>query len=71
MFAKKIKTTIGSDRRIILYVPDIPLGEVEIIIIGEQRQDIQHDEILTQLPRRKLGKISGTLRREEFYTDAR
>jgi len=35
MFAKKMKATIGSDRRIILYVPNIPLGEVEIIIITQ------------------------------------
>ena len=66
---KHIKTQIGKDNRITLYFPDIPPGEVEIIIIKQDEAPNKKD--ISMLPRHKLGKVLTSLSREDIYTDAR
>jgi hypothetical protein len=71
MLAKKLKARIGDNKTIVLHVPDMPEGEVEIIILKKENQLIPVDELLAQAPKRRVGKILGTLRREDIYTDVR
>ena len=71
MLAKRLKARIREDKTLILHVPDMPHGEVEIIILKKEERFIPIDEFLSQVPRHRVGKILSTLRREDIYTDAR
>jgi len=46
-------------------------GEIEVIILQGEGQALEGIERATDLPRHRLGKIIGTLKREEIYGDAR
>jgi len=71
MLAKRIKTTIGKDRTLNLHVPDLPQGEVEVIILSDEKQTVPLDKILSLMPKHKAGKISGTMKRLDIYSDER
>ena len=71
MLAKRLKARIREDKTLILHVPDMPKGEVEIIILKKEERSVPIDEFLSQVPRHRVGKILSTLRREDIYTDAR
>ena len=71
MLAKKLKVKIGQDKRIILDVSDIPQGEVDIIILKKRERVIPSGEILSGIPKHRVGKILSALGREEIYADAR
>ena len=71
MLPKKLKVKIGKDKRIILDVSDIPQGEVDIIILKKKERVIPRGEILSGIPKHRVGKILSTLGREEIYADAR
>ncbi|MDY6854710.1 MAG: hypothetical protein SWO11_08365 [Thermodesulfobacteriota bacterium] len=71
MLAKKLKARIGDNKTIVLHVPDMPEGEVEIIILKKENRLIPVDELLAQAPKHRVGKILSTLCREDIYTDAR
>lgn len=71
MLAKKLKAIIDKDQRLILRVPDIPPGEVEVIILKDQSKPLPVNEVLSRIPKHKMGKILSTLRREDIYTNAR
>jgi hypothetical protein len=71
MLAKKIKGNIGEDKMLILHVPDLSPGEVEVIILKEERKAVEGKDILASLPRHRVGKIATGLSREDIYSDAR
>jgi hypothetical protein len=71
MLAKKLRTTIGQDKKIVLHVPDMAQGEVEVIILQKEKRTFPEDENMAGIPRHRVGSISGTLRREEIYGSAR
>ena len=71
MLAKRLKARIGKDRTLILHVPDILQGEVEVIILQEDERVVSSDEMIKQIPKHRVGKISASLRREDIYNDAR
>jgi len=71
MLAKRLKARIREDKTLILHVPGMPQGEVEIIILKKEERFVPIDEFLSQVPRHRVGKILSTLRREDIYTDAR
>jgi len=67
---KKIKTHVGKDRTLHLDIPNMPTGDVEVIVLkseGAQRKK----KLETALPRHRMGKILTSLRREDIYEDAR
>lgn len=67
---KRIKKHIENDGKLALDISGIPPGDVEIIIL-KMNKDMQKNDILSLIPRRKVGKILTTMRREEIYADAR
>ena len=71
MLAKRIKAKIGEDKTLVLYIPDMSQGEVEVIILKKEKKSVPIDKILSQVPKHRAGKILSTLRREDLYTDAR
>jgi len=71
MLVKKFKIKIGDDKKIIIHVPDIPAGEAELIILKEDECYMTSNEILSQIPRHRAGKVLNALRREDIYTNAR
>ena len=71
MLAKKLRKVIGKDKKITLDVSDMALGEVEVIILQKQEPVVRATQEPIELPRHRLGKISGTLERGEIYGDAR
>jgi len=71
MLAKRLRKVIGKDKKITLDLSDMAPGEVEVIILQSEREALEGIEKVKDLPRHRLGKISGTLRREEIYGDAR
>jgi len=42
-------------------------GEVEVVISRKEGKNVLKDDILLQMPRHRLGKITGTIRREDIY----
>ncbi|MGB9683210.1 MAG: hypothetical protein ACPL1I_09550 [bacterium] len=68
---KKLKVKIGEDRVLNVSIPKMSPGEVEVIILKKEKFIHSIDEILSQLPVRELGMITGTLRREEIYNNGR
>lgn len=71
MLAKKLRAKIGEDKKLLIHVPDIPPGEVEVIILRKEEGRITRNEILSKVPRHRVGKILKSLRREDIYTGAR
>jgi hypothetical protein len=71
MLAKKLRAKIGEDKKLLIHVPDIPPGEVEVIILKKEEVSITRNEILSKVPRHRAGKILTSLRREDIYTSAR
>jgi len=71
MLAKRLKARIREDKTLILHVPDMPEGEVEIIILKKEERSVPIDDFLSQLPKHRVGKVLSTLRREDIYTDGR
>ena len=71
MITKKLKKRIGKDKTIVIHVPDLPEGEVEILIMKKDDTIPMTDEVLLRLPKHRVGKVLGSLRREEIYNDAR
>jgi hypothetical protein len=71
MLARKLKTKIGEDRMLVVHIPDIPPGEVEIIILKEDERADRVCDPVALIPRRRVGKITSKLRREDIYSDAR
>ena len=71
MLAKRIKAKIGKDKILNLHVPDLPQGEVEIIILSDEKLSVSVDKMLALMPRHRAGKIKGSLKREDFYSDER
>lgn len=68
MLAKKIKTCIGEDKKLVLYLPDIPNGDIEVIILQEDKNKSTHS-MITNLPLHKMGKQLQPLDRENIYKD--
>lgn len=68
---KKMIKRIGKDKTIVLNIPDLPEGEVEIIILRKKDKILHTEKILSLLPRHHAGDVLGSLRREEIYSDAR
>ena len=71
MLAKRLKARVGKDGTLVLHVPDVPQGEVEIIILQEDDRIVSNNQIVYQIPKHRVGKISTPLRREDIYNDAR
>jgi len=71
MLARKMRTKIGEDRMLVIHMPDIPPGEVEIIVLREDERTADVCDPLAAIPRRRVGKIMNKLRREDIYSDAR
>ena len=71
MLEKRLKARIGKDRTLILHVPDLLQGEVEVIILQEDERVVSSDEMIKQIPKHRVGKNSASLRREDIYNDAR
>ena len=71
MLATRLKARIGENKTLVLHLPNIPPGDVEVIILKEEERFVSVDEILSLVPKRRVGKILSTLRREDIYTDAR
>lgn len=71
MLAKRIKTKIGKDKTLNLHLPDLPQGEVEIIILSDEKPSVSVDKMLALMPKHRAGKIEGALRREDIYSDER
>ncbi len=71
MLAKKLKLRIGEDKKIQIYVTDMPSGEVEIIILRKEKGWTTRKEILSKIPMYKAGKILKSLGREDIYTSTR
>lgn len=72
--AIKLKGRIQPDRQIELpeLPPELPEGEVELILLYERKQVSETDALLTPLswPVLDGGRyLGGTLRREELYDD--
>jgi len=71
MLTKKLRKVIGKDKKITLDLSDMASGEVEIIVLQKEGRVVGAAQEVMDLPRHRLGKISGTLEREEIYGDAR
>jgi len=71
MITKKLKKRIGKDKTIVIHVPDLPEGEVEILILKKKNTISLADEVLLRLPKHRVGKVLGSLRREDIYNYAR
>ena len=71
MLAKKLKARIGEDKTLTLHLPDMPQGEVEVIILKTDKGFVPNKEILSRMPKHNLGKVLSSLRREDIYTNAR
>jgi len=71
MLVRRLKAKIGEDGVLILSIPEMTPGEVEVIILKKEKPSLSIDEILSQLPEHKVGKILGSLRREEIYNNGR
>jgi hypothetical protein len=71
MIAKKLKAKIDKKRNLVLHLSDIAPGEVEVIILQEERSITSYKDLLLKIPKHKTGKIQGTLSRKEIYSDAR
>lgn len=72
--AIKLKGKIQPDRRLEIpsLPPDLPEGEVELILLYERKQASETDALLSPLswPVLDGGQyLGGTLRREELYDD--
>lgn len=70
MLAKKMKATIKKDRKLTIHVPDLPPGEVEIIILREEEK-IKGTNGIKLIPRHHAGKIYSSLKRDDIYGGAR
>ncbi len=57
MLARKMRTKIGEDRMLVIHMPDIPPGEVEIIVLREDERTTDVCDPLAQIPKRRVGKI--------------
>ncbi len=68
MLAKKIKVKVDEEKKIVIHVPDMPIGEVEVIILREEKKGGKKK---IKLPSHKVGKILKPLTRDKIYTDAR
>lgn len=62
---------IRFQETLILHVPDLPPGDVEVILLREEGECVPIDEALSHMPRHQVGKILSGLRREDIYNDAR
>lgn len=78
MLAKKIKGKIDKDNTLTIYVPDMPPGEVEIIILTEKTKPVpklyrkeMEKSLIKLIPKHRVGRISSDLSRENIYNDAR
>lgn len=74
--AIKLKGRIQPDRRLEIpsLPPELPEGEVELILLYERKQARETDALLSPLswPVLNGGRyLGGTLRREELYDDGR
>lgn len=54
MLAKKLKAKIGEDKKLLIHIPDLPHGEVEVIILRKEEGRITRNEILS-----KGGRVRG------------
>ena len=70
MIATKIKAKIEKNRKVTISVPDIPPGDVEIIILREEKI-IHGTNRLALIPRHRVGQIYTNLARNTIYKDAR
>ena len=72
MLATRLKARIGENKTLVLHLPNIPSGDVEVIILKEEEDRfVPIEQILSLVPKRRVGKILSTLRKEDIYTDAR
>ncbi len=71
MLARRIKGKIREDKMLILHVPDLSPGEVEVIILKEEQRISELKDLLISMPKHRVGKIRNRLRREDIYSDAR
>jgi hypothetical protein len=71
MLAKKIRAKIDEDKTLTLHLPDMPQGEVEVIILKKEDGSVPIKEILLRMPKHRVGKVLSSLRREDIYTNAR
>ena len=71
MLAKKIRARIDEDKTLTLYLPDMPQGEVEVIILKKEDGSVPIKEIPLRMPKHHVGKVLSSLRREDIYTNAR
>lgn len=71
MLATKLKAKIGEDKMLVLHLPDITPGDVEVIILKEEQRATDLTDLLASIPKRKVGKTRNKLSREDIYSDAR
>ena len=71
MLAKKLRARIGEDKKLTLHLPDLPQGEVEVIILKTETGSIPAKEIFSKIPKHRVGNILIPLRRENIYANAR
>lgn len=71
MLAKKIRARIDEDKTLTLYLPDMPQGEVEVIILKKEDGSVPIKEVQLRMPKHRVGKVLSSLRREDIYTNAR
>ncbi|MDD2716189.1 MAG: hypothetical protein PHW04_09860 [Candidatus Wallbacteria bacterium] len=69
MQARRIKASVGLDNKIVLYLPDIEPGEVEVIVLKEDNGSKKIK--LGSLPKHHCGEIKLPLCREHIYKDER
>ncbi len=67
---KYIQTKIDKSKKVTLHLPDVPTGEVEIVVI-RKKEDKQKKELLSLIPKHHNGKVLSSLRREDIYINER
>jgi hypothetical protein len=71
MLATRLKAKIGDDKMLVLHLPDISPGEVEVIILKEEQRRTELSDLLAAIPKHRMGKIRTMLSREDIYLNAR
>ena len=69
MLAKKLRKVIGKDKKITLDLSDMAPGEVEVIVLQKEGYVVGATQEVIELPRHRLGKILGSVEREEICNE--
>ena len=71
MITKRLRRSIGKDKTIVIHLPDMPEGEVEILILKKRSVASTGEDVDSLLPKHRVGKILSRVSREEIYNDGR